>query len=50
LTVATQSGRGRGSGLEVSGTIYYVGEYRERKIIRFHLYLDEESALAAARG
>jgi ketosteroid isomerase-like protein len=50
LTVATQSGRGRGSGLEVSGRVYYLAEYREGKIVRFHLYLDEESAVAAAHG
>jgi ketosteroid isomerase-like protein len=48
LTVARQSGRGRGSGLEVSGRVYFLGEYRGGKAVRLHLYLDEDSALTAA--
>jgi ketosteroid isomerase-like protein len=45
-----QSGRGRGSGLEVSQRIIYLFTVRDGLASRLHLYGSREEALAAARS
>lgn len=45
-----QSGRGRGSGVEVSQQVTYLFTIRDDLIRRLHIYPDRESALAAARA
>jgi ketosteroid isomerase-like protein len=45
-----QSGRGRGSGLEVSQRVTYLFTVRDLLTRRLHIYPDRESALAAARS
>jgi ketosteroid isomerase-like protein len=49
LIPVRQSGRGRGSGVEVEMRACYMAEYHEGLATRFHLYADREEALAAAR-
>jgi ketosteroid isomerase-like protein len=44
-----QRARGRGSGVEVEMRIVYMFEARNGKAVRFHLYPDRDSALAAVR-
>jgi cysteine synthase len=41
--------RGGGSGAEVTGTQWWLFELRDGLFVRWHLYDDRESALAAAR-
>ena len=45
-----QSGRGRGSGVEVEMRLGYLWEVRGGKVIRLHIVPDRETALAAARA
>jgi ketosteroid isomerase-like protein len=40
--------RGRGSGVEVDATQYWLFGIRDGLIVRWHLYTDRESAVAAA--
>lgn len=47
LVFVHQSGRGRGSGLQVSQDVVYLFTLREGKAVRLHLYADRESALKA---
>jgi ketosteroid isomerase-like protein len=42
-----QRATGSGSGIPVEMTVYYMLEYREGLLKRFHIYADRESALAA---
>jgi ketosteroid isomerase-like protein len=50
LVHVTQSGRGRGSGLEVSQRVTYLFTLRDGLAARVHLYGDRDSAVAAARA
>jgi ketosteroid isomerase-like protein len=45
-----QSGRGRGSGIEVEMWLGYLWEVRGGKVVRLHIVPDRETALAAARA
>jgi hypothetical protein len=40
--------RGEGSGVEVTATAWWLFEVRDERFLRWHLYSDRESALAAA--
>jgi hypothetical protein len=48
LAVIRQSGRGRGSGVEIEGQVAHVYEFEDGICTRFHLYADEDEARAAA--
>ena len=48
IAVCRQRGTGKASGIEVEQTMVYMWDFRDGKIVRFHLYLDRESAVAAA--
>lgn len=41
--------RGEGSGAEVTGTQWWLFELHEGRFIRWHLYVDRQSAVRAAR-
>ena len=43
-----QRGKGRGSGVEISMETHYFFEFRDGRILRFHIYFDHADALAAA--
>jgi len=45
-----QSGRGRGSGVEVEMRLGYLWEMRGGRAVRFHIVPGRETALAAARA
>jgi hypothetical protein len=45
-----QSGRGRGSGIEVQMRLGYLWDMRAGLAVRFHIVPDRETALAAARA
>ena len=44
-----QTAVGSGSGVPVEMTVYYLLEIRDARAVRFHIYADHESALAAIR-
>ena len=44
-----QTATGSGSGVPVEMTVFYLLEVRDRRGVRFHIYADRESALAAIR-
>lgn len=48
LLIASHSGRGRTSGVEVSGRTAYLYTVRDGKIVRARLFADREAALKAA--
>jgi hypothetical protein len=48
LAVIRQTGRGRGSGVEIEGQVAHVYESEDGVCTRFHLYADEDQARAAA--
>jgi ketosteroid isomerase-like protein len=48
LVHVVQSGRGRGSGLEVSQRVTYLFTLRDGYAARLHIYADRDSAVAAA--
>jgi uncharacterized protein len=48
LARARHHGRGRGSGVEVSGALYSVYTLKARSIVRVELFRDEAKALEAA--
>jgi hypothetical protein len=43
-----QTGRGRGSGVEIEGNVAHVYEFEDGICTRFHLYADGDQARAAA--
>jgi ketosteroid isomerase-like protein len=43
-----QSGRGHGSGVEVEMRLGYMWELRHGRVVRFHIVLDRDAALAVA--
>jgi ketosteroid isomerase-like protein len=45
-----QSGKGAGSGVPVAMDLIYMCEIENGQLVRFHLYPDEERALAAVRN
>jgi uncharacterized protein len=45
---ARQSGRGRGSGIEVEMRLGYMFELRDGRVVRLHILDDRDAALAAA--
>jgi ketosteroid isomerase-like protein len=45
-----QTGRGRGSGVEVEMGACYMAEFHDGLATRFHFYADREQALEAARA
>jgi ketosteroid isomerase-like protein len=47
LVHVNQTGRGRGSGVEVTQTVTYLFTVRDDLLTRLHLYADREEALAA---
>jgi ketosteroid isomerase-like protein len=50
LVHVVQSGRGRGSGLDVSQRVTYLFTVRDGHAARLHIYGDRDSAVAAARA
>ncbi len=42
--------RGEGSGVEVTGTQWWLFEVRDERFVRWHLYLDRKSAVAAVEA
>jgi ketosteroid isomerase-like protein len=48
LVHVLQSGRGRGSGVEVSQRVTYLFTVRDGYAARLHIYADRDSAVAAA--
>ena len=48
VAVCRQRGTGRSSGISVEQTMVYMWEFRDGKIVRFHLYGDREDAIAGA--
>jgi ketosteroid isomerase-like protein len=48
VAVCRQRGTGRSSGIAVEQTMVYMWQFRDGKIVRFHLYLDRDQAVAAA--
>src|ERR671911_167997 len=47
---ARQSGRGRGSGIEVEMRLGYMFELRDGKVVRFHVLHGRDAAIAAAKA
>ena len=45
-----QTAVGAGSGVPVEMTIFYLFEFRDGQVVRFHLYADRDEALEAAGG
>ena len=46
---AHQRGTGRGSGVEVEREVSMLFEFRDARLVRFHIYPTHERALAVAR-
>jgi ketosteroid isomerase-like protein len=47
LTEVHQRATGAGSGVPVGMNIFWLFEFRDGRVVRFHMYPDRESALAA---
>ncbi len=50
LTEIHQRAVGAGSGVPVEMTLFWLFQFRDGEVVRFHLYGDREAAVAAAAG
>lgn len=50
LVAGTQRGRGRGSGVQVEGDVYFVFTLRAGKVVRWEMFQSEQQALDTARS
>jgi len=48
IAVCHQRGVGKSSGIAVEQTMVYMWDFQDGRIIRFHLYMDRDEAVAAA--
>jgi ketosteroid isomerase-like protein len=48
IAVCRQRGTGKASGIEVEQTMVYMWDFQDGRIVRFHLYMDRDAAVAAA--
>lgn len=48
VTVTRESGRGKGSGIEIDQTVFHVASLSDGKVIRWKQFLDRGQALEAA--
>jgi len=48
IAVCRQRGTGKASGIDVEQTMVYMWDFQDGRIVRFHLYMDRDAAVAAA--